>query len=131
MHTDRFGRLLLAVAVTLALPLGGCLTLDPSVDAAVADSTVFDDIAATESWSGSGVRVVATLASTPNASEVTTVSVVRANGDPYHTTQLEPGQSRVVLSLPAHERVTLVAINSVNSTTVERLNVTTGGDRVV
>lgn len=130
MRSGRFGRTLLVTTLVVAL-LGGCLTLGPTVDGPFEDSTVFERVTPTESWSGPGVRVTATLRSTPDASDVTTISVIRADGQPYHTTSLDPGQSTVVFSLPADERVTIVASNSVNSTTIETLNVTTGGDRVL
>lgn len=130
MSIRRFRRLLLAAAVVVSLALGGCLTLDPSVTAETGDSAVFERISATESWAGAGVRVEATLKPTPEASEVTSVSVVRDDGRTYRTHSLDPGQSTLVLSLPANERVTVVASNTVNSTTVETLNVTTGGDRL-
>ena len=124
------GRLLLAATVVVALSLGGCLTLDPSVSGPAEESAVFERIAATESWAGSGVRVNATLKSTPEAGEVTSISVVRDDGRTYRTHTVDPGQSTLILSLPANERVRIVASNTVNSTTVETLNVSTGGDRL-
>ncbi|MFC5971082.1 hypothetical protein ACFPYI_07030 [Halomarina salina] len=124
-------RLLLAATVVVALSLGGCLTLDPAVSAETGDSAVFERITATEPWAGSGVRVNATLKSTPEAGEVTSISIVQDDGRTFRTHTVDPGQSTLILSLPANERVTIVASNTVNSTTVETLNVSTGGDELL
>ena len=124
------GRALLAAMVVCSLALGGCLTLDPTVSADTDDSAVFEDLSVTESWSGSSVRVNATLRSTPEATNVTTITVIRANGRPYETKSVESGQSTVILTLPSNADATVVASNSVNATTVDTLNVTTGGNRL-
>ena len=124
------GRALLAAMVVCSLTLGGCLTLDPTVSADTDDSAVFEDLSVTESWSGSSVRVNATLRSTPEATNVTTITVIRANGRPYETKSVESGQSTVILTLPSNADATVVASNSVNATTVDTLNVTTGGNRL-
>jgi len=116
--------------VVCSLALGGCLTLDPTVSADTDDSAVFEDLSVTESWSGSSVRVNATLRSTPEATNVTTITVIRANGRPYETKSVESGQSTVILTLPSNADATVVASNSVNATTVDTLNVTTGGNRL-
>lgn len=112
------------------LAFGGCLTVGPTAEADTSGSAVFESVSATESWSGTGVRTQVTLKSTPEAGTVTTISVVEASGRTFRTTKLDPGQTTVILSLPAHANVTLVASDSVNSSTVGTLNVTTGGDRV-
>jgi hypothetical protein len=125
------GRALLAAMVVCSLALGGCLTLDPTVSADTDDSAVFEDLSVTESWSGSSVRVNATLRSTPEATNVTTITVIRANGRPYETKSVESGQSTVILTLPSNADATVVASNSVNATTVDTLNVTTGGNRLL
>jgi hypothetical protein len=130
MSKTPVGRALLAATVVCSLALGGCLTLDPTVSADTDDSAVFEDLSVTESWSGSSVRVNATLRSTPEATNVTTITVIRANGRPYETKSVESGQSTVILTLPSNADATVVASNSVNATTVDTLNVTTGGNRL-
>jgi hypothetical protein len=131
MSKTPVGRALLAATVVCSLALGGCLTLDPTVSADTDDSAVFEDLSVTESWSGSSVRVNATLRSTPEATNVTTITVIRANGRPYETKSVESGQSTVILTLPSNADATVVASNSVNATTVDTLNVTTGGNRLL
>ena len=123
-------RLLLAAAVVVALAFSGCLTLGPTVSADTGNSTVFESVSATESWSGPGVRVNATLESTPQAQNVTTLTVIKQNGRAYETVSVDPGQTTVVFTVPAGESATIVASNSVNSTTIEELNVSTGGNRL-
>ena len=130
MSKTPVGRALLAAMVVCSLALGGCLTLDPTVSTDTDDSAVFEDLSVTESWSGSSVRVNATLRSTPEATNVTTITVIRANGRPYETKSVESGQSTVILTLPSNADATVVASNSVNATTVDTLNVTTGGNRL-
>ena len=125
------GRLFLATIIVCSFALSGCLTLDPTVSADTGSSAVFEDLSPTEPWSGPGVRVNATLRSTPEASNVTTITVIRSNGRTYVTTSVDSGQSTVILTLPANAGATIVASNSVNSTTVEELNVTTGGNRLL
>ena len=124
-------RALLAVVLVVALSTSGCLTLDPTVSANVGESTVFDSLTATEPVTGPGVRVNATLSSTPDASNVTTITIIKENGRTYGTTSVDSGQSTVILSLPANSNATIVASNSVNSTTIEELNVTTGGNKLL
>jgi hypothetical protein len=125
------GRLLLAAVVVCSLAFSGCLTIDPAVDTETADSAVFEELSTTEPWSTSAVRVNATLRSTPAAANVTTITVILPNGRAYETTSVEPGQSTVILTLPANTEVTLVASNSANSTTIGTLNVTASGNRVL
>lgn len=124
-------RSLLAVMLVVTLSASGCLTLNPTVSANTSDSTVFERLSATERLTGPGVRVNATLRSTPDASNVTTITVIKQNGRTYGTITVDPGQSTVILSLPANANATIVASNSVNSTTIDELNVTTGGDRLL
>lgn len=124
-------RVLLSAVLVVALTAGGCLTIDPTVSADTNNSTVFESVSATEPWSGPGVRVNATFESTPEAGNVTTITVIRENGQTYQTISVDAGQTSVILSLPANAKSTLVASNSVNSTTIEELNVTTGGNRIV
>jgi predicted neuraminidase len=124
------GRALLATLLVCSLMLGGCLTLSPTVSADTNDSAVFEDLSPTESWSASGIRVNATLKSTSAASNVTSITVIQGNGRTYETVDVASGQSTVILTLPPNANATLVASNSVNSTTIGTLNVTTGGNEI-
>ncbi|PSP75341.1 hypothetical protein BRC86_03560 [Halobacteriales archaeon QS_3_64_16] len=123
-------RTLLAALLVCSLALSGCLTLSPTVSADTSNSTVFEDLSPTESWSGSGIRVNATLRSTSAASNVTTIAVIQENGRTYETVDVDSGQSTVILTLPPNANATVIASNSVNSTTIEELNVTTGGNEI-
>ena len=124
------GRALLATLLVCSLMLGGCLTLSPTVSADANDSAVFENLSPTESWSGAGIRVNTTLGSTPAASNVTSITVIQGNGRTYETVDVASGQSTVILTLPPNANATLVASNSVNSTTIGTLNVTTGGNEI-
>lgn len=123
-------RALLATVIVCSLVFSGCITLNPTVSANTSASAVFEGLSATEPWAGSGIRVNATLRSTSAASNVTTITVIQENGRPYGTTSVASGQSTVILTLPTNANATLVASNSVNSTTIETLNVTTGGNEI-
>ncbi|KTG09374.1 hypothetical protein AUR64_16475 [Haloprofundus marisrubri] len=122
---------LLALSVTVALVSGGCLGFNPSVTAETNDSAVFESISPTEQWSGSGVRVSAELKSTPEARNVTTITILSEDGSQYSTVERAPGETSVVFSLPLNQNSTIVSSNNVNSTTIESLNVTTSGDALV
>jgi hypothetical protein len=124
------GRVLVAVMVVCSLAFGGCLTLDPTVSADTNDSAVFESLSVNESWAGQQVRVSATLASTPEAGNVSQITVIKQNGKTVSTATLDPGQTSVYLTLPAHQNVTLVASDTENATTIEKLNASTGGNKL-
>ena len=124
-------RVLLATVVVFALAFSGCLTLNPTVATTdTNNSAVFADLSPTESWSGATVRTNATLQSTSAASNVTTITVIQENGRVYSTKSVDSGQSTVILSLPPNQNATIVASNSVNSTTISTVNVTTSGNKL-
>lgn len=120
----------LALLVVFSLVFSGCLTLSPSVAADTDTSTVFESLSTDESWASQHVRVNAALRSTPDAANVTTISIIREDGQHYSTIGVASGQTTVILWVPTHQNSTLVASNSVNSTTVDTLNVTAHGNRV-
>jgi hypothetical protein len=120
----------LAIFVVLVVVFSGCLTLDPSVAANTGESAVFESLSVEEPWASEHVRVNATLASTPAAGNVTTITIIGANGREYDTVSVASGQSVVPLWVPAGRNATLVATNSVNSTTLDTLNISTGGNRL-
>ncbi|WP_306169488.1 hypothetical protein [Halococcus qingdaonensis] len=121
----------MATIVVCSLAVGGCLTLDPTVTADTSDSAVFERVAPSESWSSQRVRAKATLTSSPSAGNVSKITVVAASGTSFSTASIDPGQTNVSLELPANENATLVASDAVNGTTIEKLNVTTGGDTLL
>ncbi len=117
--------------VVCSLAFGGCLTLDPSITANTDDSAVFESLSVSESWASQRTRAKATLRSSPEAGNVSQITVVTASGTSFSTVNLDPGQTSVVLELPANRNATLVATDTVNGTTIEKLNVTTGGDKLL
>lgn len=124
-------RNVLSITVIVMLLSSGCLTLSPSVTADTSESPVFQTISTDEPWAGHHVRVTATLRSTSKAGNVTTITVVDEQGRPYDTIDVETGQTIVVLWVPTNQRSTLVASNSVNSTTISKFTITSGGNRVI
>lgn len=123
-------QVLLAAMVVVSVAFGGCLTLNPSVTVDTADSRVFESISVNEPWSSQRVRASATLASSPEAGNVTQLTVINADGDLVSTVNVSPGQTSVTLMLPANANATIVASDTINGTTIEKLNVTTDGDRI-
>ena len=124
-------RTLLAVALVGALAFSGCLTLDPSLTANTANSTVFESVSVNESWATQRVRANATLTNSSDAANVTQITVINEAGRTFSTTETSPGQTSVILQFPANQNATLVASDTVNGTTIEKLNVTTGGNEIV
>lgn len=131
MVTKHPSNVLSIMIVVSMLLFSGCLTLGPSVTADTSESSVFKTISTDEPWAGQHVRVTATLRSTQTAGNVTTITVIDEHGRPYETVSVESGQTTVVLWIPTNQRSTLVASNSVNSTTISRFNVTSSGNRVI
>ena len=123
-------RILVATVVVVGVAFGGCLTLDPTITAETSDSAVFESLSATEPWTGSGVRVNATLRSTGVADNVTQLTVIKANGRSIQTIGVDSGQTTVILTVPANQNSTIVASNTANSTTLETVNVTAGGNEI-
>lgn len=130
MNDVPYQQVLVAAVVLVSLTFGGCLTLNPSVMANTDDSTVFESFSISESWASQRVRVSATLTSSSDAGNVTQITVVKQNGKTFSTVEIDPGQTSVVLELPANQNVTLVASDTINGTTIEKLNVSTGGNEI-
>ncbi|EMA56021.1 hypothetical protein C451_04446 [Halococcus thailandensis JCM 13552] len=91
------------------------------------ESAVFEEFSVDEPWASNHVWANTTLKSTPAASNVTTISVIRENGQVFSTHQVTSGQTNVLLALPTNRNATLVASNSKNSTTIEKTNVSVIG----
>ena len=115
--------------VVCSLAFGGCLTLDPAVTANTNDSAVFESVSVSESWSSQRVRASVSLATNP-AGNVTQITVVAEDGTTFSVVNTDPGQTSVVLELPANRNATLVAADTVNGTTIEKLNVTASGNEL-
>ncbi len=122
-------RVLVAALVVCGLAFSGCLTLDPTVSA-TDNSTVFESLSVSEPWASGQIRVNATLTSSPDAGNVTQITVIRENGEPFSTVAVEPGQTTVQLTLPANQNATLVSSDTINGTTLDTLNVSTGGNKL-
>jgi hypothetical protein len=120
----------LTLVVVLSFTVSGCLTLNPSVTADTSQSAVFENLSTDEPWASDHVRVNATLRSTPAAGNVTSIIIIGENGQKYASVSVASGQTVVPLWVPANRNSTLVATNSVNSTTIGTLNITTSGNRV-
>jgi hypothetical protein len=123
-------RRVLAVVVVVVVVSSGCLTLDPSISSDTSESAVFESLAVEEPWASGHVRVNATLASTPAAGNVTTITIIGEDNRKYDTVSVAAGQTVVPLWVPVGRNATLVATNSVNSTTLDTLDVSTDGNRI-
>ena len=130
LENSRRVRVLALIAV-FGLMFSGCLTLSPSLTADTSGSAVFESLTTDEPWAGNHVRVNATLRSSPEASNTTTITVIEENKQEYSTVSVASGQTTVPLWIPTNQDVTLVASNSVNSTTTDTLNVTSSGNQVI
>ena len=126
-ETVHWRRTLLIAILTCMFVFSGCLSVDPSVRPAANDSVVFEEFTVDESWASNHVWVNTTLTSTPAASNVTTVSIIRENGQVFSTHQVTSGQTNVLLTLPTNRNATLVASNTANSTIIEKTNVSVTG----
>jgi hypothetical protein len=129
--SHRTARTLSALLLVVILTVSGCLTLSPSVTADTDASPVFDTFSTNESWGGQHVRTDATLESTPEASNVTTITVIDESGQSYSTVSVDSGQTAVSVWVPTNQNSTLVASNSVNSTTIDTMNVTATGEQTL
>ena len=131
MNRESRRRLLVAALVVVSLAVSGCLTLDPTVTANTADSAVFENVSVNESWSTGRVRATVSLSSNPRAGNVTQLTVVTKRGKTYTSATIDPGQTSAVLEFPVHRNATLVASDTINGTTIEKLNVTTSGNKII
>jgi hypothetical protein len=131
MHHTARRQVLVAVLVMVSLSFSGCLTLNSSITANTADSTVFKQVSVSEPWSSQKVQVNATLTSSPDARNVTQIAVIQSNGEVFSTKQVASGQTTVFLFVPANQNATLVASNTVNSTTLDTLNISVSGDKLI
>lgn len=129
--SHRTARTLVALLLVIVLTFSGCLTLSPSVTADTDASPVFDTVSTDEPWGGQHVRTDATLESSPEASNVTTITVIDESGQSYSTVSVDSGQTAVSVWVPTNQNSTLVASNSVNSTTIDTMNVTTTGEQTL
>jgi hypothetical protein len=113
---------LLAISLICLLAFSGCLSVDPSVST-TSNERVFENFAVDEPWASNQVWVNTTLSSTPAAANVTTITVIQENGRHFSTQEVAAGQTSIYLALPPNQNATLVATNSENSTTIQKMNV--------
>ena len=120
-------RLLVLVAV-VALVGSGCVTAQPAITVESTNSTVFEGFSTADSWGTSSVQ--ASISLTPRATTdlgVTKVSVVTESGKSFYTTSVDAGQTSVTTPLPTGTTATVVAVNTVDGTTVGTANVSVSG----
>ena len=131
MMGDARVRLLAVVALGALLVASGCLATDPAVELNTTESAVFAD-ASTDGAVAIG-QVNAKLRLVPNATTdegVDRITVIAPNGETFHRTTLDSGQSSATVLLPPGGSATVVAANTVNGTVVETRNTTVTGGSV-
>jgi hypothetical protein len=120
------------LAVIALLTTSGCLATDPAVEMNTTDSEVFAGVSTSGSVATGQVNAKVNL--TPNATSdegVTRLLVIAPNGETFHRTALDSGQSTATVLLPPDGSATVVAVNTVNGTVVETRNATITGDAVL
>ncbi|UTF55799.1 hypothetical protein [Natronosalvus rutilus] len=121
-----------ATIALLGLVVGsGCLTLSPTVTIETTESTVFEQLSVTEPWASKSVETTVTLtpaATTTNG--VTQLVVIAESGSTFDSTTIDSGQTSVTMYLPTNQNATIVAVNAVNGTVVERRTVATDGNKL-
>lgn len=130
MNNGSRRKILVAVLLVCGLSFSGCLTLNPSITPETGNSTVFESVSASESWASQRIRTTVRLTSNPAAGDVTQITVIGENNKTFSMRNVDPGQTKIIIQFPIHENATLVASDTVNGTTLETLNVTTGGNDV-
>lgn len=125
-------RRVVSTIALLGLVVGsGCLTLGPTVTTEPTESTestVFEQLSVTEPWASGSVETTVTLTSTATTTNgVTQLVVIAESGSTFDSTTVNSGQTSVRMYLPTNQNATIVAVNAVDGTVVERRTVTTGG----
>lgn len=126
--TSTFRSRLLVLVVVVALVGSGCVTAQPTITVSSNDPAVFEGFSTSDAWGTSSVQASVSL--TPQATTnlgVTKLSVVTGNGKSFYTTTVDAGQTAVTLPLPTGTTATVIAVNTVNGTTVGSANVTVSG----
>lgn len=119
---------LLVLVVVVALVGSGCVTAQPTITVSSNDPAVFEGFSTADAWGTSSVQASVSL--TPQATTnlgVTKLSVVTRSGKSFYTTTVDAGQTAVTLPLPTGTTATVIAVNTVNGTTVGSANVTVSG----
>ncbi|WP_160135078.1 hypothetical protein [Halococcus salsus] len=120
---------LLVLVVVVALVGSGCVTAQPTITVESNSPAVFEGFSTSDAWGASSIQASVSL--TPQATTslgVTELSVVTESGKSFYTTTVDAGQTSVTLPLPVGTTATVVAVNTVNGTTVGTANVTTSGN---
>ena len=122
---------LLSLLLVASLGLGGCLTLSPTVGVDTENSTVFEDASTSEPWASGRVRTSITLAENATTTQdVNELVVISESGDDFDTVTLDSGQTSATVYVPVNQNATLVAIDTVNGTTIETRTIRTGGNKI-
>lgn len=108
----------------------GCVALDPSVRFNTTGSAVFESASVSGLWATGQVTTNVTLTSSAT-SEVTQLNVIDSNGNTFDTTTLDSGESSTTVLLPPNGTATIVAVNTINGTTIESRNATVTSTSVV
>ncbi len=110
----------------------GCVTLNPRVSLNTTGSTVFETASHSGSWATGQAATNVTLTSNATTDEgVTQLNVITATGTTFYKTSLDSGESTATVMLPTNGTVMIVAVNTVNGTTVESRNATVTGEPLV
>ena len=125
-------RQIIATLALLCLVAGsGCVTTNPTVTVDTSASTVFEDVSASEPWTSRSLSTTATLNETATADQgVSKLVVIAADGTSFDSIPLDTGQTNATLYVPPNQNATLLAVNTINGTVVERHSVVTGGHRI-
>ncbi|HET7323598.1 MAG TPA: hypothetical protein VFJ06_04640 [Halococcus sp.] len=122
---------LLSLLLVASLGLGGCLTLSPTVGVDTDNSTVFEDASTTEPWVSGRVKTSITLASNATTTQdVNKLAVISESGDDFDTVTLDTGQTTATVYVPANQNATIVAIDTVNGTTIDTRTIRTDGNKL-
>lgn len=105
--------------------------LDPSVRFNTTGSTVFESASFSGVWATGQVTTNVTLTSTATTEGVTQLNVVDSDGNTFDTTTLDSGESSTTVLLPPNGTATIVAVNTINGTTIESRNATVTGTPLV
>jgi len=130
---DTLSRRRVVATIALLGPVvgSGRLTLGPTVTTETTESTVFERFSVSDPCASRSVATAVTLTPTATTtSGVTQLLVVAESGTTFDPTTVDSGQTSVTMYLPTNQNATLVAVNTVTGTVVERRAVVTGGNRL-
>lgn len=132
MTVTRSRRQIIATLALLCVIAGsGCVTTNPTVAVDTSASTVFEDVSANEPWTTRSLSTTITLNETATTEQgVGELVVIAADGTSFDSVPLDAGQTSATVYVPPNQNATLVAVNTINGTIVERRSVVPGGHRI-